>query len=71
LADPLTGRRAPLFNPRRDTWEEHFRWSNDLLQIIGLTPTGRATEARLRFNREKARIIRSLLLELHRHLGAG
>src|SRR4051794_4377587 len=25
--DPLTGRRTPLFNPRRDDWDSHFQWS--------------------------------------------
>jgi hypothetical protein len=56
-----------LFNPRRQAWTAHFDWSEDLLEIIGLTPTGRATVAKLRLNREKARIIRSLLLDFGHH----
>jgi hypothetical protein len=43
--DPATGETMPLFNPRRQNWFEHFRWSEDGLRIIGLTPTGRATVA--------------------------
>jgi HNH endonuclease len=45
--DPLTGEMAPLFNPRLQEWFEHFRWSEDGLRIVGLTPTGRATVAAL------------------------
>lgn len=41
--DPVTGARHPLFNPRTQVWSEHFRWSEDGLRIIGLTPVGRAT----------------------------
>jgi HNH endonuclease len=41
--DPETGDVQPLFNPRVQTWSEHFRWSEDGLRIVGLTPVGRAT----------------------------
>lgn len=40
--DPLSKRRVSLFNPRTQNWFEHFRWSDDGLQIIDLTPIGRA-----------------------------
>jgi len=43
--DPRSGARAPLFNPRTQAWTDHFRWSEDGLCIIGLTPIGRATVA--------------------------
>jgi hypothetical protein len=65
--DPLTRRDASLFNPRRDKWETHFRWSDDLLTLEPLTATGRVTVRRLRLNRETARVVRSLLIELCRH----
>lgn len=45
--DPETGREVALFNPRRQRWSEHFRWSEDGLLVLGLTPTGRATAAAL------------------------
>lgn len=51
--DPMTGEDAPLFNPRRDQWEEHFRWSEDGTAIVGLTVVGRATAARLQMNRPR------------------
>lgn len=46
--DPLTSTAAPLFNPRTDAWEQHFRWAG--LLIDGLTATGRATIATLQMN---------------------
>jgi len=29
--DPVSGKEVPLFNPRRDRWDEHFIWSVDKL----------------------------------------
>jgi hypothetical protein len=46
--DPKTGRKAWLFNPRRQKWSTHFRWKGPLL--IGRTPIGRATIAVLQIN---------------------
>jgi len=48
--DPLTGRRVRLFNPRRQQWKRHFRWSDDGVFIIGRTACGRATVAVLNLN---------------------
>ena len=31
--DPQTGAEAPLFNPRVDSWEEHFRWHG--VRVLG------------------------------------
>jgi hypothetical protein len=45
--DPETGQTVPLFNPRLQNWFEHFRWADDGLRILGLTPVGRATVAAL------------------------
>jgi hypothetical protein len=28
--DPLTGELVPLFNPRREAWDQQFAWSADL-----------------------------------------
>jgi hypothetical protein len=47
--DPQTGVEAALFNPRLDSWEEHFRL--DGVHVLGLTPTGRATVEALKMNR--------------------
>lgn len=58
---------VPLFNPRTDSWQEHFIWSTDTLSIIGLTPTGRATVAALAFNRPRIINIRAADREIGRH----
>ena len=43
-------RDVRLFNPRRDTWNEHFVISGRYVLIKGLTPIGKATEQVLTFN---------------------
>ena len=48
--DPESGERVPLFHPRRDDWESHFRIDLQRGTIVGLTPAGRATIAQLRLN---------------------
>jgi hypothetical protein len=50
--DPQTDVTVPLFNPRTQTWEEHFVWSEDGTRIIGQTPSGRATVTALSLNSE-------------------
>jgi len=65
--DPISGEEVPLFNPRRDRWDEHFIWSADGLSIIGLTPTGRATVVALALNRAWAIDIRAADLAVGRH----
>jgi len=47
--DPESGELVPVFNPRADTWSEHFRW--DGLQLLGTSAVGRATIAALELNR--------------------
>ncbi|MBI4769405.1 MAG: HNH endonuclease [Chloroflexi bacterium] len=50
--DPEAGELVALFNPRAQLWRDHFKWSPDGTQIVGLTPCGRATVAALRLNNE-------------------
>jgi hypothetical protein len=50
LSNVQTGRRVPLFNPRRDRWHDHFRRSRDQVRLYGRTAIGRATVALLRLN---------------------
>src|SRR5262245_25621219 len=50
--DPESGECAPLFNPRRQRWIDHFEWSADGTHIVGLTTTGRATVEALRMNND-------------------
>lgn len=69
--DRETGRLVPIFNPRLQAWRNHFRWSNDLEEIIGLTPTGRSTADMLRMNRPSVRHFRSSLRTLGIHPARG
>ena len=39
--DPLTDAVTPLFHPRQQRWDEHFR--RDGIHIVGRTDTGRTT----------------------------
>jgi hypothetical protein len=50
IKDPETGELVPLFNPREDAWKEHFGWSENKVQIVGLTAKGRASVERLQVN---------------------
>jgi hypothetical protein len=47
--DPVETKTAPLFNPRRNIWGEHFSVQADGI-ILGKTAVGRATIERLRMN---------------------
>lgn len=58
--DPNTGTTAPLFNPRVDTWVEHF--ALDGPNIIGLTPVGRVTVRLLQMNDTHRTELRRLLI---------
>jgi hypothetical protein len=65
--DPITGKSSSLYHPRQDQWHEHFSWSDDYVQLIGLTMTGRATVERLQLNREGVVNLRQLLRAVDRH----
>jgi hypothetical protein len=58
--DPQTGEQAPLFNPRRQVWNEHFEWSEDGTRILGKTPSGRATVVALKMNNSEIVVARRL-----------
>ena len=51
--DSETQTIVPLFNPRQQEWSEHFIWTADGSQIIGISPIGRATCHRLDLNDER------------------
>jgi hypothetical protein len=48
--DPETQTLVPLFNPRLAQWSEHFIWSANGEEILGITAVGRATVERLDMN---------------------
>ncbi len=58
--DPRTDAIVPLFHPRRDRWDAHFRWTTRW-RVIGKTPTGRATVQALAMNAPRVVRIRQVL----------
>lgn len=63
--DPESGKRVALFNPRTQTWKEHFRWSEQPpFSLVGISAYGRATVVRLQMNHPDLVSIRHLLAEL-------
>lgn len=62
--DPETGQIAPLFNPRSDRWETHFRFEG--ARIIPLTAIGRATVQLLKLNSSERIRVRTSLRETGR-----
>ncbi len=65
--DPNSSENALLYHPRQEIWLEHFSWSTDGLEIIGITPTGRATVKALSLNRPGVTNIRKLLIMANLH----
>jgi hypothetical protein len=48
--DPEVQQEVALFNPRLQSWADHFIWSADGLTVVGITSVGRATCHRLDMN---------------------
>ncbi len=69
--DPTTGESVPLFNPRRESWAEHFVWSADGLHLVALSPIGRVTIVLLDLNRERLIRIREADISVGRHPPSG
>ena len=58
--DPKTKRKVPLFNPRTQSWKNHFAFDDDQATILGKTLCGRATVNALKLNHELALATRKL-----------
>jgi 5-methylcytosine-specific restriction endonuclease McrA len=52
---------VPLYHPRQDRWEDHFRLLEDGT-MRGLTPKGRATVRLLEFNATERVVLRVMLM---------
>src|SRR5205807_3748061 len=57
--DPLSNEIVRLFNPRTQLWDEHFTRRD--VEIIGLTPEGRATVRVLAMNSDLQKQLREEL----------
>lgn len=53
--DPLSETSALLFHPLQQRWKDHFAWDESRTEIVGLTPTGRATVVALQLNNPTVR----------------
>jgi hypothetical protein len=58
--DPQTHQVTRLFHPRRDVWDDHFRWQGATL--VGVTPVGRTTVAVLAINSPTRVAVREALI---------
>ncbi|HRQ39449.1 MAG TPA: HNH endonuclease signature motif containing protein [Chloroflexota bacterium] len=63
--DPLTNDPTPIFNPRQDRWDDHFRWND--VHMMGLTAIGQATIRGLQLNRDLMLAIRAEEKLIGRH----
>jgi len=63
--DPVTGQLAPLFNPRSQTWSDHFKLDGG--RIIALTDIGRVTERLLKLNLAERVKVRETLAKTGRY----
>ena len=60
LAGLLDGKLYPLFNPRKQNWNRHFRWEQTTL--VGKTKTGIVTVQVLNMNNASRLMLRENLL---------
>jgi HNH endonuclease len=58
--DNKTGNVVPLFDPRRQSWVRHFRWSS--ARLFGRTASGRATVVTLHINLDHRVAHRQMLI---------
>lgn len=66
--DPETGETVLLFNPSTQIWSEHFRWTEDGIVIMGVTPIGRATVTALHLSDDPdALVVRSYWVQAGWH----
>ena len=65
--DEVTNSEFDLYNPRKDNWLKHFKWSDDTHEVLGLTGTGRVTINTLKMNRYELKNLRDMLSKLGYH----
>jgi hypothetical protein len=65
--DTVTGLIIPLYHPRIDVWEQHFQWSDDFTELLGISPIGRATVERLQLNRQGLINLRQVFVQVGLH----
>jgi hypothetical protein len=61
VIDPIDGQFVTLYHSRQQSWSDHLVWSDDFTEMIGISPSGRATIVRLQLNREGVVNLRGVL----------
>jgi hypothetical protein len=67
VPDALTQSKVPLYHPQEDQWTDHFSWNEDSTEVVGLTPTGRATVVALKMNRPQMIRVRRMWVAMSEH----
>ena len=62
--DPQNNSEIRLFNPRKQSWNEHFEFGFDKSEIVGKTACGRATVIALKLNNQRAVKMRKLWISV-------
>ncbi len=65
--DPITQEEVGLFHPQKQVWSSHFEWNGEAIEIIGLSPTGRATVVVLKMNRPQLLRVRRMWVKMGEH----
>jgi len=65
--EPETKQLVPLFNPRTQSWTDHFVWDNGGTHMIGMTPTSKVTVIALRLNNDNLVEARAIWIEFGWH----
>lgn len=65
--DPINDEEVRLFHPHLQAWTDHFTWSEDATEIIGLTSIGRATISALKMNRTQLIRVRKMWVKMGEH----
>jgi 5-methylcytosine-specific restriction endonuclease McrA len=63
--DPINDEIVPLFNPRRQVWDEHFLLND--ARIEGITQIGQATSRLLKLNAPNRLLERQVLINQRRY----
>lgn len=65
--DPNTQDEVKLFNPQQQLWADHFTWSEDATEIVGLTTISRATISTLKMNRQQLTRVQNMWVKIGEH----
>lgn len=65
--DPDTQNEVKLFHPQQQLWTEHFAWSEDATEVVGITSVGRATISALKINRLQLTRVRKMWVKMGEH----